>query len=319
MKKHLIAAAVAATLAVPAMAQVTISGNVEAGYASRDVSATVDQKTVNKFVGTPGIAISGSEDLGGGMKASFQLVQDIATPDGSSTGDFEISTVSLSGGFGEIRLGRNHPSLRDAGGAYRFFGDIGRIVGSLNSGAYTPRGIQYTTPTVGGVKGVIFSADPDNTTDIKRTAYGLMGSIAGAKFSVAQETAETVAGVETNLTTVAGSMDLGMAKVGLIHANSDPDGGVKTKGTGIHVAVPVGKGVTVGGSYSMYEKGTGETDILALALKYSLSKRTSVFATYQNVDAGTTAAGISSSRGLGVGETAGQKNSGFGVSVVHSF
>ena len=148
MKKHLIAAAVAATLAVPAMAQVTISGNVEAGYVSLDKSATVDQKTVNKFVGTPGITISGSEDLGGGMKASFQLVQDIATPTGGSSGDFEVTTVSLSGGFGEIRLGRNHPSTRDAGGAYRFFGDIGRLVGSLNSGSYTPHGIQYTTPTV---------------------------------------------------------------------------------------------------------------------------------------------------------------------------
>ena len=326
MKKHLIAAAVAATLAVPAMAQVTISGNVEAGYVSKDNSATVDQKTVSKFVGTPGIAFSGSEDLGGGLKASFQLVQDIDTPSGGSSGDFEIATVSLSGGFGEIRLGRNHPSLRDAGGVYRFFGDIGRIANgpsgtpnTFNSGSYTPRGIQYTTPTVGGVKGVIFSADPDDGTSVKRTAYGLMGSIAGAKFSVAQETEETAVGVETDLTTVAGSMDLGMAQVGLIYAKKDYASATDAKATGIHVAVPVGKGVTVGGSYSMYEKGTGETDILALALKYSLSKRTSVFATYQNVDAGTTAAGISSSRGLGVGETAGQKNSGFGVSVVHSF
>ncbi|MDA0876540.1 MAG: porin, partial [Proteobacteria bacterium] len=214
--------------------------------------------------------------------------------------------------------GRNHPSTRDAGGAYRFFGDIGRLPGNTNSDAYTPRGIQYTTPTVGGVKGVIFSADPDDGGD-ERTAFGLMGSIAGAKFSVSQETKEDSAKVETNITTFGASMDLGMAKVGLVYVKDDVDGAGETEGTGIHVAVPVGKGVTVGGSYSMYEKGTGETDVLALALKYSLSKRTSVFATYQTVDAGTTAAGISSSRGLGVGETAGEKNSGFGVSVVHSF
>jgi len=319
MKKHLIAAAVAGALAVPAMAQVTISGNVEAGYVSKDNSATVDQKTVSKFVGTPGITFKGSEDLGGGMKASFQLTQDIDTPTGGSSGDFEIATVSLSGGFGEIRLGRNHPSTRDAGGAYRFFGDIGRLPGSMNESSYVQRGIQYTTPTISGVKGVIFSADPDDGTSVKRTAFGVMGSIAGAKFSVAQETQETVANVETNLMTVGASMDLGMAKVGLVYAKKDPDGSVETEGTGIHVAVPVGNGVTVGGSYSQYERGTGETDILALALKYSLSKRTSVFATYQTVDANTTGAGIGSSRGLGVGETAGEKNSGFGLSVVHSF
>jgi len=318
MKKHLIAAAVAGALAVPAMAQVTVSGGVEAGYASRDISATVDQKDVRHFVTTPGITFKGEEDLGGGMKASFQLTQDIATPDGTSSSDFEISTVSLSGGFGEVRLGRNHPSTRDAGGVYRFFGDIGRLAATLNESAYVQRGIQYTTPNIGGVKAVIFSADPDDGVNIKRTAYGVMGSVAGAKFSVAQETQETVANVETKLMTVGGSMDLGMAKVGLVYAKEDYETGDDLKGTGVHVAVPMGA-MTVGGSFTQYEAGTGETDVLALALQYSLSKRTSVYATYQTVDAGTTAAGITSSRGLGVGETAGEKNSGFGVSVVHSF
>jgi predicted porin len=275
-------------------------------------------------VTTPGITFKGSEDLGGGMKASFQLTQDIATPDGLSTGDFEISTVSLSGGFGEVRLGRNHASIRDAGGVYRFFGDIGRLASAsgatntFNSQAYTPRGIQYTTPTIAGVNGVVFSADPDDGASVKRTAYGVMGSIAGAKFSVAQETEETVANVETKLMTVGGSMDFGMAKVGLVYSKKDYDTGTDAKATGVHVAVPMGA-MTVGGSLTQYEAGAGETDVLALALQYSLSKRTSVFATYQTVDAGTTGAGIGSSRGLGVGETAGEKNSGFGVSVVHNF
>jgi predicted porin len=317
MKKHLIAAAVAGALAVPAMAQVSISGNVEAGYVSKDNSATVDQKTVSKFVGTPGITFKGSEDLGGGMKASFQLTQDIDTPTGLQSG-FQIATVSLAGGFGEVRLGRNHPSTRDAGGVYRFFGDIGRLTSNLNEAAYVERGIQYTTPSVAGVKGVIFSADPDDGASVKRTAYGVMGSVAGAKFSVAQETQETVANVETKLMTVGASMDLGMAKVGLVYAKEDYETADDLKATGIHIAVPVG-GMTVGGSFTQYEAGAGETDILALALQYSLSKRTSVFATYQTVDAGTTAAGSGASRGLSVGETAGEKNSGFGVSVVHNF
>jgi predicted porin len=56
------------------------------------------------------LGFRGTEDLGGGLAASFWLEAPIKVDDGSqgvSTFD-RRSTVSLSGGFGEIRLGRDY-------------------------------------------------------------------------------------------------------------------------------------------------------------------------------------------------------------------
>ena len=81
MKKHLIAAAVAAAVAVPAMAQnVTLSGYVEAGYQDLSFSGDATTRTNEELkaftagpFGSSRLVISGSEDLGGGLKAGFRL------------------------------------------------------------------------------------------------------------------------------------------------------------------------------------------------------------------------------------------------------
>jgi hypothetical protein len=67
MKKHIIAAAVAAAVAVPAMAQVTISGNIEAGRASikagTTTAASYTQAGVeSQITGTPEVRFSGAKD-----------------------------------------------------------------------------------------------------------------------------------------------------------------------------------------------------------------------------------------------------------------
>ena len=58
------------------------------------------------------LAISGSEDLGGGLKAGFWLEAALNPDDGgiNSSGKFwhRRSTVSLAGNWGEIRLGRDY-------------------------------------------------------------------------------------------------------------------------------------------------------------------------------------------------------------------
>ena len=56
------------------------------------------------------IGFRGTEDLGGGLAAGFWLEAPMSNDDGNPTGlTFQRrSTVSLSGGFGEIRLGRDY-------------------------------------------------------------------------------------------------------------------------------------------------------------------------------------------------------------------
>ncbi|MEN9764444.1 MAG: hypothetical protein RL397_399, partial [Pseudomonadota bacterium] len=123
MKKHLIAAAVAGAFAVPAMAQVTVYGILDVGYKSTETtsvsSVNVTTKTESSSFGNSGqqsgsrLGFSGTEDLGGGMKAGFvyELGMDPTEANYGGTSAFGANRqgfVSLSGGFGEIRLGRQY-------------------------------------------------------------------------------------------------------------------------------------------------------------------------------------------------------------------
>jgi predicted porin len=330
MKKHLIAAAVAGALAVPAMAQVTISGNVEAGYISMKNTDKSTNSTVNNFVGTPNITLSGSEDLGGGLKASFKLVNEIETQNGSGADEYEETSLALSGGFGTVKLGMFNAAGRDFGGVYRFFGDIGRLESSMNPGANSQNSIMYQTPKFNG-----FSAAFSNSTAGGRTATGtvaaknssyiLRGDIAGFKvaYAATEVKAANTGATSDKVTGLAGSYDFKIAKVGIVSAKRETT--VDVKALGLHVAAPVGP-VTLGFSQTTYEESGNdeETKIMALAAKYSLSKRTAVYATWQKIsdDASGNATDIDTTRGLSLKlptTTGATSNTGYGISVVHKF
>ena len=135
MKKSLVALAALAVAGVAsAQSSVTLFGVVDAsisGYSNtaRDERATVfpnafgipvylnqgSVKTSRRVLANSGynssrIGFRGTEDLGGGLAASFWLEAPISNDDGQQgIATFaRRSTVSLSGGFGEIRLGRDY-------------------------------------------------------------------------------------------------------------------------------------------------------------------------------------------------------------------
>jgi predicted porin len=135
MKKSLVALAALAVAGVAsAQSSVTLFGVVDAsisGYSNttRDERATVfpnafgiptylnqgSVKTSRTALANSGynssrLGFRGTEDLGGGLAASFWLEAPITNDDGQEgIATFaRRSTVSLSGGFGEIRLGRDY-------------------------------------------------------------------------------------------------------------------------------------------------------------------------------------------------------------------
>jgi len=135
MKKSLVALAALAVAGVAsAQSSVTLFGVVDAsisGYSStaRDERPTVfpnafgipvylnqgSVKTSRRELANSGynssrLGFRGTEDLGGGLAASFWLEAPISNDDGQrGISTFaRRSTVSLSGGFGEIRLGRDY-------------------------------------------------------------------------------------------------------------------------------------------------------------------------------------------------------------------
>ncbi|SCX53975.1 porin [Variovorax sp. EL159] len=123
MKKSLTAlAALAVTGLASAQSSVTLFGVVDAGVSyqsatSRDplTGATSKQSQwslANSGYNSSRIGFRGTEDLGGGLAASFWLEAPISNDDGANgiSSFNRRSTVSLSGGFGEVRLGRDYTS-----------------------------------------------------------------------------------------------------------------------------------------------------------------------------------------------------------------
>lgn len=132
MKKNLIAlAALVAAGGASAQSSVTLYGAVDAGvsyysvksayYNSRNpfavpplaAPAGVKKSQTalsNSAGGSSRLGFRGDEDLGGGLAASFWLESSLTNDDGAKgINDFaRRSTVSLSGPFGEIRLGRDY-------------------------------------------------------------------------------------------------------------------------------------------------------------------------------------------------------------------
>lgn len=118
MKKSLIALAVlAASGAAMAQSSVTLYGvaDVWVGSVKSELNGKSERETKldSGGVSTSRIGFKGTEDLGGGLKANFQLEQSIGLDDGTGGTFDRQSWVGLSGGFGAVQLGRNWSSYDD--------------------------------------------------------------------------------------------------------------------------------------------------------------------------------------------------------------
>lgn len=339
MKKHLVAAAVAASLAVPAVAQVTISGTFEAAYSSQSLDS-VRTNGFGNIVGTPGVVISASEDLGGGLKAGITLNSEFnsmsgieygsdanglaTSPNDANEATFEESSMFVSGAFGTVKFGRFNHAVRDNGGNYRFFGDLGRVDSEFRTmNKEVASGVEYSTPNVQG-----FSATVGYSNDAVKTAAAAAPHVmtAGLRYKAG---AIDIGGGWTqrdeggarkgSLITLGGSYDFGMAKIGYLNASQrDVAFTEETTANVFQVAVPAGKGLSIGATYHAYKSTIAATDgtTMGLMAKYDLSKRTSLFAAY--LTAKNTGGGAFAPASL-VGATANVTNNGAGVSLVHKF
>lgn len=251
MKKSLVALAVLAASGA-AMAQVSITGNLTAGFRSSDKPigslgdranpSTVDQSSSGLGVDTAEIVFTATEDLGGGMKASAKLGlidtyrgSVAAAPNtGFGPGDSELS---LSGGFGKLALSTSRGVDYLSGGVAGVGGTFmdGKVFSnrvSRDSVAYSmpmgpvTLGLTYSeAPNLmglgGGTSGVTTSAFPAGNADITFPARQVMLAVQYSDGPLAADVAYLTndkigaANLE-NKNHLRGSVsyDLGVAKLG---------------------------------------------------------------------------------------------------------
>ena len=169
MHRSLIIAAALASVGSSAFAQstVTLYGRLNVTVERQKIGNLNDTKMQNN---SSRWGLKGSEDLGGGMKAGFQIESGFSPATGASSSPFwsRQSEVNLSGGFGMVRLGRmtsesyyatadyvsmhNHDTGTSSDALYAF------IDNSANK-------VAYRTPSFGGltVDASVTAADAPNS------------------------------------------------------------------------------------------------------------------------------------------------------------
>jgi len=108
------AAAVAAAASASAQSSVTLFGVIDVGARYTDNAGETAKSLSSSGLSSNRWGVRGVEDLGDGFKANFWIEAGIRPDTGSSADTTRIfdrrSTVGLSWGFGELRVGRDRVS-----------------------------------------------------------------------------------------------------------------------------------------------------------------------------------------------------------------
>jgi len=293
MKKTLIALAALASVSAFAQSSVTISGGFGLAVGTTEIGTASSGAQIARQTGN--LNFAGTEDLGGGLKAGFQLqtsIGSIATSNGAAApatlGD-RGANVTIGGDFGTVLVGRTATPVRAMFGA---IGDVsglpvlsGLSAGNTGTAATAPvsltagdqqariiygdayaNAVAYVAPTVNGFTAAVAMLPVQSTsTNIGNDAankdtmsYTLQ--YANGPFAAAVNLTDAAATGGSKQTTVVASYDLGVAKFGLTTQSHDLNAGGVNPGNAYAVtaAVPMGAG-QIGAGFGK-RKASASTD-----------------------------------------------------------
>ncbi len=304
MQKKIIALAVAGLVSSAAFAQsnVTIYGIVDMAAMRTDVDGAKEARfgiDAGKQSGSR-LGFKGVEDLGGGLKAVFNiefgsLALDLAA---NNVGNTRQSYIGLTGDFGTAVAGR----LQTAG--YDFSNAIGAMSGSVfdpmqNVGAFTlvnigsraDNAVAYISPSFSGLT---FAVNHARLTEL--FAEDNVATLLSAKYATGPIAAELVYSKldvaakngDVDEWALRGSYNFGAATLFGAYQVEDKDNGRDDDKWTLGVTVPVGAfGITA--QYASLDRdGGNDSDSYALFATYDLSKRTNLYGgvSQVNVDRG---------------------------------
>jgi GBP family porin len=355
MKKSLLAVAVLGAMSGAAFAQVapnniTLYGILDAGLQSTKTTTRASDAAAEVSGTVTGLnsgiqsgnrwGLRGSEDLGGGLRANFQLESGFNLDNGAlaqgttttvstavastpaSVGTATVPSVNrlfgraawmgLSGGFGEVRLGRMATYSSNVTGIADPFGNGFNNAGwqYLSTAAGPQRNdntVMYLTPKMSGLQGGVYysfgevsspvsaSTAKDNWIGFGVTynqgplGLGLAYDTVDTSRNAAAATATAAAVTEqrdTKWLNLGASYNFGVATVRFGYVDQDAANRTDRKGYIIGADVPLAGGVLLA-SYQDGEDKTSagvKTDYsrLSLGYTYNLSRRTNLYTAFSN-------------------------------------
>ena len=246
-KKSLIAVAVLGATAFSVQAaDVTMYGKVDLGLQYKTSEVTVGDKTMvdedtfsmeNGRNSASRFGIKGSEDLGNGMKVSFQLENGFKADSGEFKTPGKLfdrqATVALSSDFGTLTMGRVGGVGSGAGFDLvygygdAFDGGSGDVLGLLQSARYDNM-VTYQTPKFAGLQATVQYSFNESSTDTDREGssavnryastaltgnFGALNTVLAYEFQNYQSFGKDARGEDGHIVYLGGNYDFEVAKV----------------------------------------------------------------------------------------------------------
>lgn len=356
MNKKLVAVAVAAVFAAPLAAQaqtanVTLYGrlNLTLEY----IDANGDRPNVQRLSSNSSrFGLRGTESLGGGLNAIFQIESSISGDAGGGTLAARDTYVGLQGSWGTVRFGNFLAPYDDM---HPIFGNVPTYTTSIMStasvwaqgtsskatGGFDARlgnSLRYDTPNIQGFVGSAqISLDSENAaTDPYVLSIGGVYNNGPFQGGIAYERNKDVRanGLDDFALTVTGAWNFGVVRIAGVYERLDydtPAGSLKRNYWGISATAPVGPG-TIYGWYARAQDGKGGGSRVAglasgdntgadeweITYTYPLSKRTATYVGYHRIDNDANAAYNFNINPYSPASN-GMKLNGFVVGMIHLF
>ncbi|MEW6676409.1 MAG: porin [Pseudomonadota bacterium] len=327
MKKSLIALAVAGVVSAPAFAatsNVDVYGQLRMSVDRLSVDGD-DNDGWQMTDRVSRIGFKGSEDLGGGLKALWQIESQMSIDGGTIDSGLRNTFIGLAGGFGTVVLGRHDTPYKMVGSA-DLFGDTAADAQCSAGGVATSQCIigrnafdnraantlAYISPDFSGfqVAAAIVPGEEMGGTTASNDANGLMDAYSlsatykngplNAGLGYERFDGDMASAVTTGLEDRdAWKFNIGYAfgdlKVGYTYERSD-NASVATgqeQDSGHLLSAAYGMGpITLAAQYGRFSDDTSGFDDVkrwTVGAIYSLSKRTNVYAAYHDGNANNAA------------------------------
>jgi predicted porin len=309
--KRLAIALVAATpLFAAAQTNVQLYGILDAAISSQDTGGPEGRQTVvnSGNQSSSRFGFRGTEDLGNGLKAIFNL--EAGTSIDTGAGDSALfgrrAVVGLEGAFGTVTLGREYSPIANIAAASDAFGQgfYGSNLSAFsnafpNASATTTNrltrrlgnSINYKSASFAGFKvlGAFAAGETNPTNTLERGNLfggGVEYTLGGLYLGAAYQQIKRVPADEDKETAIGGAYkfeQLGGFEIKANYMKAERPALADYKQANIGGSIPFGANRFFV-NFQQQKQGGAKGETWALAYTYSLSKRTNVYASYASLD-----------------------------------